>query len=155
MKPNVFPYNVTPVSRLKSVQKMSLSMLPQYEASPSLNRGDQLNKLATSIVCSSTIFSISARLLDYGDDRSASIRGSPARALSQSVAIVGFQISGRQPNPMQQSAIDALLESSPDTRGSATSADQRNVAIVAPSSRRQRDSGLSMNVFEGTPGFSG
>lgn len=38
--------------------------------------------------------------------------------LSQSIA-VGFQISGKLPNLMQQSAIDVLLETSPDTRASA------------------------------------
>lgn len=38
--------------------------------------------------------------------------------LSQSIA-VGFQISGKIPNLMQQSAIDVLLETSPDTRASA------------------------------------
>lgn len=66
-----------------------------------------------------------------------------SRALSQSVAVVGFQICGRPPNAMQQSAIDTLLQTSPDTRRGAAS-DQRNVAVVAPSARQlHRDSSLS------------
>lgn len=32
LRPNVFPHNVTPQVKMKSLQKMSLSMVPQYEA---------------------------------------------------------------------------------------------------------------------------
>lgn len=32
IKPKMFPHSATPISRLKSAEKMSLSMIPQYEA---------------------------------------------------------------------------------------------------------------------------
>lgn len=120
VRPNVFPYNATPQSRPKAFQKMSLSMIPQYEAMSAAREGFALNPNA-------------------GNQRDS-------RALSQSFAIVGFRITGRQPNAMQQSAIDALLQSSPDTRRSS---DQRSVAVVAPSARhRRRDSSLSTDTSD-------
>uniref|UniRef100_A0A915HFZ1 CTLH domain-containing protein n=1 Tax=Romanomermis culicivorax TaxID=13658 RepID=A0A915HFZ1_ROMCU len=132
LKPDVFPYNVTPVSRLKSTQKMSLSMIPQYESS---NR-DKNDRIDPRFI---------------GSRKNLAALTTPdrnSRFLSQSIA-VGFQLGAGNFNLMQQSAIDVLLETSPDTRSSSkapppassfSDSAKSNVAVVAPSARHSRGS---------------